>query len=113
VAKRTFDVELGRRIQQARMAAGLSQRVLADRVGTTQNAISQYEHGTRSIALETLVDIAKVLECPLSFFLATKEILVVHETKLGEIIANIQDRPEDIALLAELWRYVKWRQRRI
>jgi len=110
VAKRTFDVELGRRIQQARQAAGLSQQVLADQVSTTQNAISQYEHGTRTIALETLVAIARVLEHPLGFFLASDEILVVRETKLGEIITDVQDRPENMALLAELWRYVKWRR---
>ncbi|MFQ5875787.1 MAG: helix-turn-helix domain-containing protein [Dehalococcoidia bacterium] len=112
MAKRTFDAELGRCIQQARLAAGLSQQALADRVNTTQNAISQYEHGTRSIALETLVDIAAVLERPLSFFLASEEILVVRETKLGEIVADVQERPEDLTLLAELWRYVKWRQER-
>ncbi len=108
-----FDMALGERIRKARQEAGVSQQILADFISSTQNAISQYESGTRSVSLETLVSIARQLEKPLSYFLDCHEdLVVVKDTKLHEIVARVQDNPEEMRLLYELWEYLKWRRSR-
>lgn len=61
-------MELGERIKQARLDAGLSQRALCgDRI--TRNMLSQIEHGTASPSMQTLRYLAERLEKPVSFFL--------------------------------------------
>lgn len=108
-----FDMALGRRIKKAREDSGVSQQILADFIASTQNAISQYESGTRSVSLETLVRIAKQLDKPLSYFLDCHEdVVVVKDTKLHEIVVRIQENPEEMELLYELWEYLKWRRSR-
>ena len=61
-------MELGERIKQARLDAGLSQRALCgDRI--TRNMLSQIEHGTARPSMQTLQYLAERLEKPVSFFL--------------------------------------------
>lgn len=108
-----FDMALGERIRKARQEAGVSQQILADFINSSQNAISQYESGTRSVSLETLVRIARHLKKPLSYFLDCHEdVVVVKDTKLHEMVARIQENPEEMRLLYELWEYLKWRRGR-
>ena len=45
---------LGRILQQARMLAGLSQRELAERLGTTQKYVWELEAGKPSILMDRL-----------------------------------------------------------
>lgn len=45
---------LGRILQQARLLAGLSQRDLAQRLGTTQKYIWELESGKQSIVMDRL-----------------------------------------------------------
>lgn len=56
------DRELGRLIQDLRGQAGLSQRELALRLGTTQPGISRLEGGTVTIRLDTLARVAAALD---------------------------------------------------
>lgn len=44
----------GELIREARLAAGLSQRALATRAGTSQSAIARYESGATAPSWETL-----------------------------------------------------------
>jgi transcriptional regulator with XRE-family HTH domain len=53
-------------IRALREARGLSQRELAERVGTTQSAIARLEGGNISPSLPTLDKIAEALEAELS-----------------------------------------------
>lgn len=41
-------------MRDARLAAGLSQRALAERAGTSQPAVARYERGVATPSLETL-----------------------------------------------------------
>ena len=53
--------ELGRRIRELREAQGLSQRQLADRMGTTQSVIARLEAGGSKPSMTTLERIAAAL----------------------------------------------------
>lgn len=61
-------MELGKRLLQARLEAGLSQRqVCGDRI--TRNMLSQIEHGTATPSVATVQYLAERLGRPMSFFL--------------------------------------------
>ena len=60
-AEARFAFEVGARIREARKAAGLSQRELAQRMGTSQASIGRLESGTVSPTLATLQRAATAL----------------------------------------------------
>ena len=63
----------GSRLKQARKAAGLTQRELAERVGfKTYNSIAQYERGLNDPSLPTLFRIATELKCSADWLLNLK-----------------------------------------
>jgi len=57
---------LGRILQQARMLRGLSQRELAERLGTTQRYIWEIEAGKPSILMERLFAMMREVDVELS-----------------------------------------------
>ena len=65
-------MELGEKLRQARLEAGLSQRQLVgDRI--TRNMLSQIENGSAAPSMDTLHYLAQRLGKPLSFFLEDGE----------------------------------------
>lgn len=64
-----------RRLQLAREAAGLRKNALAERVGISAAAISQYEHAASRPSAATLGKLAFALDVPVAFFQARH-----HET---------------------------------
>lgn len=61
-------MELGEKLRQARLTAGLSQRQLCGEE-ITRNMLSQIEHGTATPSMKTLRFLAERLGKPISFFL--------------------------------------------
>jgi Zn-dependent peptidase ImmA (M78 family)/DNA-binding XRE family transcriptional regulator len=59
---------IGERIKQARKAAGLSLRALADRAGITAMAISKYEVGKSTPSSRVLLDLSKALGVRTEYF---------------------------------------------
>lgn len=59
---------IGERIKQARKAAGLSLRTLADRAGVTAMAISKYETGKSTPSSGVLLSLAKALGVRTEYF---------------------------------------------
>lgn len=59
---------LGERLREAREARGLSATSLADLIGVSRQAVSQYEHGRVTPHPETLKAISRVLNLPVHFF---------------------------------------------
>ena len=51
---------LGRLLQQARLAQGLSQQQVADTLGINQSYVSELESGKTSLALMRIVDIMRL-----------------------------------------------------
>jgi DNA-binding XRE family transcriptional regulator len=60
-----FFAGIADQVAERRIAQGLSQRELAELVGTTQSAIARLERGGRPPRIDTLLNIAEALECDL------------------------------------------------
>jgi transcriptional regulator with XRE-family HTH domain len=60
-----FFATVADKVAQRRQQKGLSQRELAELVGTTQSAIARLERGGRPPRIDTLLRIADALECDL------------------------------------------------
>lgn len=56
-----IDVEVGRRVHEARRSAGLSQRELGERIGVTSQQVQKYEKGHSRMAVATLCRVADEL----------------------------------------------------
>jgi predicted transcriptional regulator len=60
-----FFAKIADRVAERRLEKGLSQRELAELVGTTQSAIARLERGGRPPRIDTLLNIADALDCDL------------------------------------------------
>jgi transcriptional regulator with XRE-family HTH domain len=60
-----FFAAIADKVAERRQAQGLSQRELAELVGTTQSAIARLERGGRPPRIDTLLRIADALDCDL------------------------------------------------
>jgi transcriptional regulator with XRE-family HTH domain len=54
--------ELGKRIKTARLAAGMTQEKLAERINLSSGHCAHVERGTTKVSLSALVDIANALD---------------------------------------------------
>ena len=61
-----FFAAIAHDVADRRQELGLSQRELAELVGTTQSAIARLERGGRPPRIDTLLRIADALDCDLS-----------------------------------------------
>ncbi|WP_212112932.1 helix-turn-helix domain-containing protein [Bartonella queenslandensis] len=83
-----IDISIGKRIRQRRISMGLSQKELGNHLGVSFQQIQKYEKSANRVSAKCLLEIAKKLEIPISFFyanllaadLATKEDLVSQES---------------------------------
>ena len=60
-----FFAQIAEKVTARRGEMGLSQRELAELVGTTQSAIARLERGGRPPRIDTLLNIADALDCDL------------------------------------------------
>ena len=63
-----IDVEVGQRTRIQRLAAGLSQSELAERIGVTFQQVQKYEKGMNRVGAGRLTRIARVLNVPVGSF---------------------------------------------
>jgi len=102
---------LGQRIRAARRDAGMSQGQLAQALSTTQSAISLYEAGQRSVGIDMLLNVARILNRPLHYFLGEEgEMLYVRESDIAELIGELERHPEDLPELLAYWQFLRWRR---
>lgn len=64
-------IDLGEQVRDAREAAGLSQRELATRMGTSQAAVARLEAGGVGATLTTIQRVATALDLRVTIDLAT------------------------------------------
>jgi transcriptional regulator with XRE-family HTH domain len=61
VTDKTFYVQLGRRIAEARKASGLTQVQLAETLGIAQQTLAHYENGNLRVAVALLQPLARAV----------------------------------------------------
>lgn len=76
-------MELGEKLRQARLAAGLSQRQLCGDA-ITRNMLSQIENGTASPSVGTLRFLAQRLNKPVSFFLEEEAVVSTNQSTMDK-----------------------------
>jgi transcriptional regulator with XRE-family HTH domain len=62
-------VDVGRRIAERRVEAGLSQRDLENLTGISQSTLHRIESGTRTARMDDVISIAWALGCPVEAIL--------------------------------------------
>jgi len=102
---------LGNRIRTARRDAGMSQGQLATALNTTQSAISLYEAGQRSVGIDMLLNVARILNRPLYYFLGEDgDMLYVKDSDIAALISELERHPEDLPELLAYWNFLRWRR---
>lgn len=81
---------MGRKLKDVRLKTGLSQKAFAERIGTTQQNISNYENGLTEPSLNCLERIASEFSVSLDGLLLGKNDCI--EKEILDIVANM---PED------------------
>lgn len=95
----------GEMIKEARRRAGLSQRELAERLGTTQSVITRWETGQRSPTFETLVRAVRACGLDLAVSLGPPDPdhdLFIRENRKLSPAARLEQMTQQSAGLDEL-----------
>ena len=101
---------LGNRIRQARKDAGLRQIRMAQLLNTTQSAVSLYEAGQRSEGIDMLLNVSRILNRPLHFFLtALDTVLYVQDSRISKLTNTLEEQPQHIEELLDYWDFIAWR----
>ncbi len=90
----SIDIEIGKRVRRARVAAGLTQTQLADQLGITFQQVQKYEKGVNRIGGGRLYKIARILGVKITYFFDDVEHLLDPEmVPAGTIeVGAISDR---------------------
>jgi transcriptional regulator with XRE-family HTH domain len=78
-----MDAHVGERVRLARNLAGMSQAVLADRLGISFQQVQRYERGLNRIGASRLFDMARAMSVPIAFLFGNEE----------DDVARAQPRP--------------------
>ncbi|WP_280523739.1 helix-turn-helix domain-containing protein [Rhizobium sullae] len=84
-----IDVEVGQRIRMHRLARGMSQSALAEKVNVTFQQVQKYEKGSNRVGASRLQGIADCLNVPVSFFF--EAIPGAPETAKSGLVNGIDD----------------------
>jgi transcriptional regulator with XRE-family HTH domain len=112
--------EIGRKIQMAREEKGMTQVDLAQAMGITQAALSNYELGKRRLYLHQIEGIARILGRKLDFFISegtetvspkTKDPGGISALKISERINGLDD--SELRRVSEFLDYLEWRRRHV
>ncbi len=97
-------MQIGQKIKQARLEAGLSQRQLCGEK-ITRNMLSQIENGTARPSMKTLQYFAQQLNKPVSFFLEENTVVSSNQEKMLQAL-NAWDNGDYRKVLEQLQAYI-------
>ncbi|MBE6152864.1 MAG: helix-turn-helix transcriptional regulator [Firmicutes bacterium] len=92
----------GKRLKELRTSMGLTQKQLGDLVNVTKVSICGYEKSNRTPNIETLIDLANILNTTPNYLLDSEVSAKVMEEK-EEYSVSISS--EDMEILRELKKY--------
>ncbi|MBO3746529.1 ImmA/IrrE family metallo-endopeptidase [Streptosporangiaceae bacterium NEAU-GS5] len=84
--------DIGSRVREARLAAGLSQDQLADLIGLDRTMVSKVEAGTRRLDALELVRLSQALELPIGHFLDPAPEIISRRASLADDTATDASR---------------------
>lgn len=89
---------VGMKIRSARLASGMSQMRLAEKIGISYQQLQKYENGTSDLSVSRLLQFSHVLNLPISHLLDQRPDLSVSEPRIsyGELT------PEEVKLITVL-----------
>ena len=87
---------ISKRLRSARTRAGLTQADLAEKIGITEAALGSYERGDRQVGIDVLLDIAKVTNRPVTWFLGIADDLTPQERELLEQYRAADERTKKL-----------------
>lgn len=64
-----IDKQIGQRIQNRRKEKGITAEQLSEKIKVSQQQLSRYERASNKIPLSHLIEISKILDTPISWFL--------------------------------------------
>ena len=94
----------GKRLKELRTSMGLTQQQLGDMVNVTKVSICCYEKNNRTPNIETLMDLANVLNTTPNYLLGSEASMVVNEDNEEYSIAVSK---EDVEILKEIKKHLK------
>lgn len=92
---------LGARIKSARERKGISQEELAEALGSSQRAVSEYENGKRRISAVDIPLLAQSLSVPVTYLFYGDSALNDVETAIQAEITNL-DSNEDKEIVLQV-----------
>lgn len=98
------DVHVGSRVRLRRNMLGLSQEKLGEALGITFQQVQKYERGTNRISASRLLEIARVLDVPVTFFFDKVDPVrapVVTE-RMTKSDSDLSQRPETVELVTAI-----------
>jgi transcriptional regulator with XRE-family HTH domain len=87
-----IDKRIGAKIQELRLASGLSRQQLGDLIAVTHQQLQKYEKGTNRVSAGRLAVIAKHLNKPISYFYEEIGIISSNDNTPEEIIDFSQNQ---------------------
>lgn len=84
------NIEIGARIQTARLRAGLTQEQLAEKIDRTTQFISTIERGVAGVSLDTLIKLRQVLPVSIDWLLTGGDSNSIVE-RIGEKFSHLSD----------------------
>lgn len=95
------DKLIGARLRMRRNFLGFSQDKLGRSVGLTFQQVQKYEHGTNKISAARLMDFAKVLDVPVTYFFAGMTDIGERTPKMLQVAENEQESLENDPLTSK------------
>lgn len=91
-------------LKSARLKAGKTQKWLANRLNVSQTAVALWEKGVREPSIDTLFQIADLLNTPIAYLIDGENELTKTDENINEILQKISS---DDLNQTELSEYVK------
>lgn len=88
-----FYASVGSNVREKRTASGVSQSMLADRIGFTRSSVANLEAGRQRIALHLFVQIEQALNCEPGELLPPRVTSPADSDLLSEISESLSGEP--------------------
>ncbi|MBU5638846.1 helix-turn-helix domain-containing protein [Geomonas sp. Red69] len=103
-----LEEQIGERIRRSREALGLTQRQLADLVGSSPPNINYYEKGSRSAPLSMVIKLASVLGISTDFLLLGTGPQMFIDDQLSELFKDFSTlKPRDRKIVTQVIKFMK------